>query len=230
MPRIKEISLVFPCFNERDNIGKLVHKALPVVTELAEEYEIVVVDDGSSDGTDAVAARLAEEFPQVRVISHSRNRGYGAALRSGFLAATKELVFYTDGDNQFDIAELAGVLPLLRSFDIISGYRESRADRLTRRVNARLYQLALFLLFGLRIRDIDCAFKIYPRELFDRMAIESDGAVVDAEILLKARKLGYRIGQIGVSHYPRTTGEQSGARLGVVLRAFRELIALRLRL
>lgn len=230
MNKVRNISVFFPCYNERDNLPALVARAAEVLPELAEEYEIIIVDDGSRDSTRDVALQLARQFEHVRVESHDKNLGYGAALRTGFMAATKDIVFYTDGDGQYDLGELARVLPLLEECDIVSGYRLSRQDSLLRKTNAAVYNASLRLLFGLRIKDVDCAFKLYRRELFDRIEIESDGAVVDAEILLKAHKLGYRIKQVGVSHYPRPTGAATGAKIGVISRAIKELIRLRLRL
>ncbi len=229
MNKVREISVFFPCYNESENLPVLVARAAEVLPDLAEEYEIIIVDDGSRDGTRDTALDLARRFENVKVESHGRNRGYGAALRTGFAASSKELVFYTDGDGQYELGELARFLPLLRDCDIVSGYRISRQDPLPRRINAAVYNASLWLLFGMRIRDIDCAFKLYKRELFDRIKIESDGAVVDAEILLKARKLGYRIKQLGVSHFPRRAGSATGAKIGVVLRAIKELLWLRLR-
>jgi glycosyltransferase involved in cell wall biosynthesis len=167
------------------------------------------------------------EHPGLRAVHNRPNLGYGGALQRGFHEATKEWVFYTDGDGQFDFDEIEKLLPLLVQSDIVSAYRLDRQDTLVRRVNAWCWTMLVNLMFGMRLRDIDCAFKLYPRRLFDQIEMRSLGALIDTEILAKATRLGYRIGQVGVHHYPRTAGEQTGAKLRVVLRAFKELVRLR---
>jgi len=230
MKKIKEISVFFPCYNEEQNIAKLVEQACEVLEDLADDYQIIIVNDGSTDNTQKIAENLTAKYKNVELKSHEENKGYGAALRTGFKNARKELVFYTDGDNQFDIRELPLLIPLIEKFDIVSAYRIKRLDPFIRKFNAGLYNFVLFILFGLRIKDIDCAFKLYKRELFDKIEITSNGALVDAEILLKARKFGYTIGQIGVQHYPRTAGKQTGGNVKVILRALSEILKLRLKI
>ncbi|MFH2055014.1 MAG: glycosyltransferase family 2 protein [bacterium] len=223
-----EMSVFFPCLNEAENLPALVEETAKVLEEIADDYEIIIVDDGSTDSTSHVCQSLATRFTQLRVVTHAQNRGYGAALRSGFQAASKELVFYTDGDHQFDLRELRHLLPLLEDADIVSAYRQNRRDPWFRKLNAGIYNLALKLLFGLRVRDVDCAFKLYRRQIFDHIAIQADGAFVDAEILIKAKRLGYRIAQIGVTHRPRLRGRPTGAKLRVILRAVGEMIRMRI--
>jgi glycosyltransferase involved in cell wall biosynthesis len=227
LAKFKELSVFYPCYNEENNIPRLLENSLAVIPSLVDDYQIIIVNDGSKDKTKEVTESLAKQFKNVEVINHPVNKGYGAALRSGFLGAKKAWVFYTDGDNQFDINELVLLLPLVEKYDIISGYRIDRKDPFIRKLNAGIFNFALFTLFGLRIKDVDCAFKLYKRELFDQIEITSDGALVDAEILIKARKLGYRIGQVGVHHFPRVTGKQTGANLKVIIRAFIEIIKMR---
>lgn len=221
------LSVFFPCYNEEANIERTARAAVAACRRLLTDYEIIIVDDGSRDRTGALADRLAAELPSVRAVHNSPNRGYGGALQRGFREAGKEWVFYTDGDGQFDFEELERVLPLLNTYDIVSGYRLNRQDPLMRKVNAWGWTTLVNLLFGMRLRDIDCSFKVYPRRLFQQIEMRSLGALIDAEILAKANYLGYRIGQIGVHHYPRTAGEQTGAKLRVILRAFKELFQLR---
>jgi glycosyltransferase involved in cell wall biosynthesis len=228
--KLKEISVFFPCFNEQENIPKLVGNALEVLPSITENYQIILVNDGSTDQTKLIAQKYVDQNEHVELVSHETNRGYGAALRTGFLSAKKELVFYTDGDNQFDIKELPRLIELKDKYDIVSGYRLQRQDSFTRKLNAAIYNFTLFVLFGLRVKDVDCAFKLYKRELFDKIKIISNGALVDAEILIKAKRLGYKIGQCGVSHYPRAAGKQTGANIKVILRAFKEIIKLRLKI
>ena len=225
--KFKDLSIFFPCYNEEKNIPRLLENALAVIASLVEDYQIIIVNDGSKDKTREVAESIARQYNNIEVKTHSINKGYGAALRTGFLSSKKEWVFYTDGDNQFDINELSLLLPLTDKYDIVSGYRIDRKDSFVRKLNAGVFNLALFILFGLRIKDVDCAFKLYRREIFDKIEITSTGALVDAEILIKARKLGYRIGQIGVHHFPRIAGKQTGANLKVIFRAFKEIIKLR---
>lgn len=221
------ITVFFPCYNERDNVARVTERAIAVLDNLQADYEIVIVDDGSTDGTGQNADDLAARHARVRVVHHERNLGYGAALQSGFRAATKQLVFYTDGDGQFDMGEMPALLPLMDQYDIVSCYRIDRRDNLLRKAAGRLWTALNRLVFSLKIRDIDCAFKLYKREIFDTIRMESAGALIDTEILARAARKGYRIVQRGVHHYPRTTGQQTGANPAVVLRAFRELLRLR---
>ncbi len=225
--RGRSISVFFPCHNEEGNVAATVEKARGVLAGLTDDYEIIIVDDGSRDGTGRVADEMAEKFDQVKAIHHETNLGYGAALQSGFRAACKELVFYTDGDSQFDIAELADIIDLAEQYDIVSCFRLNRQDNLLRRFNAYCWTRLICLLFGLKLRDIDCAFKLFKREIFDNIEMKSTGALIDAEILARAGRKGYTIVQKGVHHYPRCAGESSGANPAVIFRAFRELAKLR---
>jgi len=220
------ISVFFPCYNEHRNIARLVQKALAVLQKLNADFEVIIVDDGSIDDTGKIADELAGENDRVKVVHHRTNLGYGAALQSGFKAATKELVFYTDGDGQFDIKEMPGLLGLMEQCDIVSCYRLNRQDNVVRKINAWCWTKLVCLLFGMKIRDIDCAFKLYKRGIFDSIKLVSTGALIDAEILARAADKGYRVEQYGVHHYPRTAGAQTGANFHVILRAFKELFRL----
>jgi glycosyltransferase involved in cell wall biosynthesis len=221
------ISVFFPCYNEQDNLVRVVKQALEVLEKLKADFEIIIVDDGSSDRTGQIADELAGQDERVKVVHHRTNLGYGAALQSGFKAATKELVFYTDGDGQFDINEMPPLLGLMEQYDIVSCYRLNRQDNLVRKINGWCWTKLVCLLFGMKIRDIDCAFKLYKREVFDNIKLISTGALIDAEILARAVHKGYRVTQQGIHHYPRTAGAQTGANLRVILRAFKELLRLR---
>ena len=216
------ISVFFPCYNEQENVRRTVEKALDVLEKLNADFEVIIVDDGSSDNTGRIADEIAGSNNKVKVVHHGRNLGYGAALQSGFKAATKELVFYTDGDGQFDINEMPPLLDLMEQYDIVSCYRLNRRDPLIRKINAWCWTRLVCFLFGLKVRDIDCAFKLYKREIFDKIEMSSTGALIDAEILARAAHKGYRITQKGVHHYPRTAGAQTGANIRVILRAFKE--------
>jgi len=221
------ISVFFPCHNEQDTVEPLIQKTHAFLAGLTDDFEILVIDDGSTDQTGGIADRLAAEIPQVRVIHHPTNQGYGAALQSGFRNARKDLVFYTDGDAQFDITELADILPLAKEYDVVTCYRLNRQEGRIRRLNAWGWSLAVRLLLGLKLRDIDCAFKLYHRRVIDQIAMKSTGALIDAEMLARAQQQGFSLVQHGVHHYPRRSGRPSGARLSVILRAFRELFRLR---
>ncbi|HPC93349.1 MAG TPA: glycosyltransferase family 2 protein [Sedimentisphaerales bacterium] len=224
------ISVFFPCYNEQANVARVAEQAVRVLEGLGADYEIIIVDDGSVDETGRIADEMAAGNDRIRVIHHPRNLGYGAALQSGFRAARKKLVFYTDGDGQFDIGEMPALLPLMNEYDIVSCYRMNRQDNIVRRINGWLWTKVTGLLFSLKVRDVDCAFKLYRRSLFDRIKMESTGALIDTEILARAARKGYTITQRGVHHYPRTAGRQTGASLRVVLRAFKELWQLRRRI
>jgi glycosyltransferase involved in cell wall biosynthesis len=224
------ISVFFPCYNEQPNVTRIVESALTVLEKLNADFEIIIVNDGSTDGTGRMADDIASRESRVKVVHHPQNLGYGAALQSGFKTAAKELVFYTDGDGQFDINEMPPLLPLMEQYDIVSCYRLNRRDSIIRKINAWCWTKLVCLLFNLKLRDIDCAFKLYKREIFDHIEMSSTGALIDAEILARAAHKGYRITQKGVHHYPRTAGAQTGAKFRVILRAFRELFELRRRI
>ena len=221
------ISVFFPCYNEQDNVERTVEQALAVLRKLNADFEIIIVNDGSSDATGQIAEEISRRDSKVKVVHHHPNLGYGAALQSGFKAATKELVFFTDGDGQFDIGEMPPLLPLVSQFDIVSCYRLDRKDNFVRRFNGWAWTKLVCFLLNIKIRDIDCAFKLYKREIFDNIQMASLGALINAEILARATRKGYSITQRGVHHYPRTAGAQTGANLKVILRAFKELFKLR---
>ncbi|MFI5253932.1 MAG: glycosyltransferase family 2 protein [Candidatus Limnocylindrales bacterium] len=231
---VPALSYFFPAHDEAENIEALVAEALVALPSLAGAFEIVVVDDGSRDGTGAIADRLAAEHPEiVRVVHHGLNRGYGAALRSGFQAARHPLIGFTDGDRQFRVADLGRLLDRLAAPDapdVVAGYRLKRADPLVRTLYARAYRLCLRLFFGLPVRDVDCACKLFRREALEGIRLESSGAFLSAELLIKIRARGRRVAEVSVPHYARTAGRASGANPRVVLRAVRDFWRLRLRL
>jgi glycosyltransferase involved in cell wall biosynthesis len=220
------ISVFFPCYNEQDNVKRVVSRAVEVLEEMGADFEVIIVNDGSADKTGDVADSIAAADKRVRAVHHPQNRGYGAAVQSGIRNAKKELVFFTDGDGQFDIGEINLLLPLIKQNDIVCGYRLNRKDPFMRKLNGWLWTKLVCMLFGMRIRDIDCAFKLFRREVFDGMKLSSAGALISAEILARATRHGYKIAEVGVHHYPRTAGKQTGANLKVILRAFKELFKL----
>ncbi|WCB96196.1 GtrB-like O-antigen conversion [Baekduia alba] len=230
LPRLAGVSIVLPCHDEAGNVARMVGEATAAARAVADAHEILVVDDGSTDATRAVAAEAARCDERVRLLVHDGNRGYGVALRTGFAAARLEWVFLTDADCQFDLMDLVAALPLAAASDLVCGYRVRRADPLHRRLNARAWNGLVDHMFALGVRDVDCAFKLMRRELVQGLALEADGAVVSTELLVRARAAGARIGELGVTHRPRAAGRSSGADPAVVLRAFRELRALRAQL
>jgi glycosyltransferase involved in cell wall biosynthesis len=225
--RLQSLSVFFPCYNEEANVEKTTLAALRTCRRVCDDLEVIIVNDGSRDRTGEIAERLAAEHREVRAVHNNPNQGYGGALQRGFREATKEWVFYTDGDGQFDFEEIDKLIPLLGRYDIISGYRLDRRDPLLRKINAFGWTSLANVVFRLWLRDIDCAFKLYPRRLFQEIEMKSRSALIDTEILARAKRLGYTIGQVGVHHFPRTAGEQTGANFRVILRAFKELFVLR---
>lgn len=223
---VSSLSVFFPCFNEQDNIERVAKAAFDILTALKIDFEIIIVNDGSKDKTGEIADRLSAENKNIKAVHHGVNRGYGAALQSGFRAATKEYVFYTDGDGQFDIKELPLFFKYAPDYDIVTGYRINRQDNLIRKINAFCWTTMVNLLFGMKIKDMDCAFKLYKRRIFDDIKMASRGALINTEIFARAKNKGYKIFQVGVHHYPRTAGKQTGAKLKVILRAFKELFIL----
>jgi glycosyltransferase involved in cell wall biosynthesis len=218
------ITAFFPCYNEQDNIRQSYESASAVLRQLGLDYEIILVDDGSSDQTPQIADAIAAADPRVKVIHHPKNLGYGTALRSGFRAATKTLVFFTDADGQFDLNELPPLIPLMKDFDIISCFRLNRQDGWRRAFNAWCWNRLVCFLFRLKVKDINCAFKLYRRSVFEQIELQSMGAMINAEILIKANRFGFIITQIGAHHLPRKIGQPNGAKCSVIFQALRELI------
>jgi len=230
-PVLGELSIVLPCHDEAPNVEAVVRAACDAARTVAARWEIVVVDDGSVDGTGERVRALAARQDRIRLVRHERNRGYGAALKSGFREARYDHVFYTDGDGQFDLSQLAGFLaaPGRRPGAVLAGYRHPRRDSLLRALNGRSWTALANATLGLGVRDVNCAFKLFPRELLAATPLSSRGAAIDAEILAEARRRGYPIDEAPVEHRPRRHGRQSGARPVVIARALLELWELRQR-
>lgn len=209
------ISVFFPAYNEEENIGDLVLAAHRYLTRRFEDFEILVVSEGSTDKTKEIVLNLSQSMPNLKLLHKPQNFGYAGALRTGFRNARKELVFYTDGDNQFDIKELDRLIPLIETHGVVTGYKIKRHDPPMRCWASWLYNLAMRLLFGLRVRDVNCAFKLYRREVVERVDFipTVTQGVINAEIYASALSNGYKIAEVGVNHYPRVKGV-SGAGLG----------------
>jgi glycosyltransferase involved in cell wall biosynthesis len=224
--RLPGLSIVLPCFNEEGNLADVVRGAVLAAANVTEQFEVVIVDDGSTDDTAEIGAALAERHPQVRFVMHLTNRGYGAAVRTGIAACRMPYVLLTDADLQFDLGELETFLPRLEEADVVVGYRLRRNDPPSRRLAASGWNWLVRLLYGLPFKDVDCAFKLFPRELVQGLQLQSSGAVFSTELLVRARETGAGLAEVGVHHYPRVSGRASGGNPRVVVRAFRELLRL----
>jgi glycosyltransferase involved in cell wall biosynthesis len=222
------LTLFFPAHNEQDNLADTIEDALRVAEEspYIGDYEILIINDGSTDATQAVAERIAAQNERVRVIEHDRNRGYGAALKSGMAAATKDWIFFTDSDRQFDLMELQNLLIHLPAYDAVIAYRAPRRDPFMRLVNAKVWNILNRVLFGLHVRDIDCAFKLLRRRDVQSLRLLSRGAMINAELLIKLVQRRVNIKEVPVSHMPRLHGSPTGAKPSVIFRALREMVVL----
>ncbi len=223
---LPSLSVVLPCRNEAGNVEHVVTEALRVATPLAARLEVLVVDDASSDGTGRLIEDMARRDGRVRLLRRDRSFGYGAALRAGLLAARGRWVFYTDGDGQFPLGQLPSFLRHLDEADVVVGFRRQRRDRPARRWLGRGWTLLANGALGLGLRDVNCAFKVFPRTLFERVRLRCDGAAVDAELMAAVQALGLRVAQVPVEHRPRRWGRSSGGRPKVAMRAAGELFSL----
>lgn len=207
----KSISIFLPAYNEEENIEKVIRNINDYLKVNFNDYEIIVINDVGKDNTAGVVEEVMKELPQLKLINRPKNLGYAAALRTGFKNSTKELIFYTDSDGQFNINELDRFLPLIDSYAIITGYRLKRRDPVMRLWMANIYKFVFRIIFGLRVRDIDCAFKIFKSEIFKKISLipTIKTGVINAEIYLKAIKCGYNLFEVGVTHFPRLKGISS---------------------
>lgn len=225
--KLPELSIFFPFWNEEKNIEQVVKNAIAVAPKFAEKWEIIIVDDGSSDKTLEKSRSIESQFPNVYVVHHNVNRGYGAALKSGFEHAHYNYIVFTDGDLQFDFSEVSKFVEMIKDADIVIGYREKRRDSLIRHILMTLLKIWDFIFFRFYFKDIDCGFKMFRREAIDAlMPLRSEGAMITTEILAKAKAKKMRIKQVGVSHYPRKFGQSSGGNIPVIVRAVLETFIL----
>ena len=202
------LSIFFPCYNDSGTIASLVITARSSAQKITDDFEIIVVNDGSRDNSLQIAQELSQTYPEVRVIDHGVNRGYGAALRSGFSGARKEFIFYTDGDGQYDPSEMAVLFPKMSpGVDVVNGYKISRSDPMHRIIIGRIYHHTVKLLFGLKVRDVDCDFRLIRRSVFDKFTLEHNSGVICLELMKKLTDAGARIEEVPVHHYHRTFGK-----------------------
>jgi glycosyltransferase involved in cell wall biosynthesis len=226
---ISELSVFFPAYNEEKNIRNTVLKAREVLKKTASNWEITIINDGSSDKTAEIAGKLVKQDKRIKVINHSPNRGYGAALKSGLYSARYPWIAFTDSDGQFDFSELKKFIDTQRKTDadLVIGYYLKRHVPFYRKVNTFLWELAVFLLFGLKVRDIDCGFKLISKKVVAKIPkLESErGAFISSEFLIKARAAGFKIVEIGVHHYPAQR-KGTGANLNVIIKSLLDLLKL----
>lgn len=222
----KKISVIFPAYNEEANIEPCVLDAYNVLKQLVSAFEIIVINDGSTDGTRDICRRLEKSLENIMVISKNRNEGYGYAVRDGFAAAKYDLVFFSDSDRQFNISDLKNLLEHADGYDIVVGFRKVRRDSFGRKIFSAVYNLLVGLVLRLKVKDVNCAFKLFDKKVFEKIKIESKWYVVNAEILAKANALGFSIKEVGVSHFPRLAG-RSKTRLADIFKTMKELIRIR---
>lgn len=226
---MQSLSIVLPAYNERENLSAAVHEAVRVGKQMASEVEVIVVDDASTDGTGALADRLAGEIPELRVLHHVVNRGLGGALRTGFAAASGEWVLYTDSDLPIRMDDALEALPLTEQADAVIGWRRSRSESWRRELNSRIYNWMVRTCFRLHVRDVNFAFKLFRRSYVSRMDLRAEGSFIDAELLLELRRTGARFAELGLDYYPRVAGVSTLGGLKVVPRMLLEMTKYRLR-
>jgi glycosyltransferase involved in cell wall biosynthesis len=223
--KLPEISIFFPFWDEEENIEQVVLAAIPVAERIAAKWEIIMVDDGSTDKTLKIAEKLASKNDSLRVVSLNRNRGYGAALRSGFENAKYNIIVFTDGDGQFDFSEIDKFIEKIESVDMVIGFRKKRSDknRFNRLLLMNLLKVWDLIFFRFYLKDIDCGFKMFKKESLQKLIpLRSEGAMITTEILAKAKRKKLKIAEVGVTHLPRIKGHQSGADFSVIFRAVLE--------
>jgi glycosyltransferase involved in cell wall biosynthesis len=220
------LSLVLPAHNEEGNVEIVVRRALSVLPSYTNSFEVIVVNDGSRDRTGTIIDTLSSEDTRVRTVHHKVNRGYGGALKSGFAASTGDYVMFMDADRQFDIADIQLLSPFVPTHDIVAGFRMERSDPIHRRINAEIFNIAVRVLFGVHMRDLDCAFKIFRGDQLRTLSLTTSGALINAEMQAKLRRQGATLQQVGVPHYPRVAGTATGGSARVILRAMKETIVL----
>jgi len=221
---LRSISAVFPAFNDGGTISSMVLTALVALRQVTGDYEIIVVNDGSMDRTATVLEELASRYPELRIITHTHNRGYGAALRAGFAAASKEWIFYTDGDAQYDPSELTRLVEAIEQrTDVVNGYKIARQDPLIRKIIGRSYHHFVKLAFGFRLRDVDCDLRLIRRSIFDTICLESDSGTICLEMVKKFQDAGYVFAEVPVHHYHRQYGKSQFFNWRRLLRTARQL-------
>jgi glycosyltransferase involved in cell wall biosynthesis len=220
------LSVFFPAYNDSGTIASMVIRTVQTASKLTPDFEVIVVDDGSADGTADIADELARTYPQVRAVHHPINRDYGAALQTGFRSATKELIFYTDGDAQYDPTELTLLWEQIGDADLVNGYKISRADPVHRIFIGRMYHHVVSLMFGLKLRDVDCDFRLMRRTIFERINLEKTSGIICVEMMKKIQDAGFRIVEVPVHHFHRAYGTSQFFNFRRLARVARDLMLL----
>lgn len=221
--KLSELSVFFPAYNEEKNIKKVLLETIDVIGRYADKFEIVVVNDGSKDSTRDIVEQMSKEYPVIRCINHDTNKGYGGAVKTAMKNVKYKFVFYSDSDGQFAINQIEKLIGLIKNADIAVGYRMKRQDPFYRTMNAKAYNILVRILFGLKVRDIDCAFKLFKKSVIENVEIKSDSQFLIAEFLIKALKKGFVIREVGVEHLPRVYGKPTGNSLRAIVGSFRDL-------
>lgn len=224
MNKLKSLSVFFPVYNEEANLEILIKQAIRIIPKLATRYELLIINDGSTDDSLKIAKKLRSQFKQVKIFSHKNNRGYGEVLKTGIKNSQNEWIFWTDGDLQFDLAELANFVKEADKHQAIIGYRIKRSEGFKRHLNTSIFKFYIDLLFRLHVKDIDCAFKLFKASNLKELQLVSGSAFTSAEILYRLKKKGVKFKEIAVNHYPRLYGQATGAKLKVILKACYEAL------
>lgn len=220
------ISAFFPAYNDEGTIEKMVLTAISTLKQITRDYEVIVVDDCSPDNSGKIADNLSKRFKEVQVVHHKRNMGYGGALKSGFKNAKKDLIFYTDGDGQYDVRELKKLFPLIKEADVVNGYKISRGDSLHRTILGRMYHWGAKIFFNLKVKDVDCDFRLMKRSIFNKIKLKSNSGIICIEMIKKIQSNGYVIKEVPIQHYPRICGKSQFFKIKNVLNVFRDFIKL----
>lgn len=227
MKKNLSISVFFPCYNDGGTIASMVMGAMIVLDDITKDYEVIVIDDGSTDASREILQRLEHDYDKVKVVYHSGNRGYGGALRSGFSAASKDLIFYTDGDAQYDVRELKKLVSALEdNIDVVQGYKTKRLDPFHRVIIGKLYQNMMKFIFGLKIRDVDCDFRLIRRKVFDKVTLEKESGVICLEMVKKIQDAGFRFTEVPVNHFFRAYGKSQFFNFKRVFRVGKDVLKL----
>jgi len=227
---IDQLSVFFPCYNEEKNLQETVSKAVATLQKVAKKWEIILINDGSKDKTAQIALQLQKKYPNIKIVTHNPNRGYGAALKSGFYTAKYKWIAFTDSDGQFDFSEISNFITTQKqtNSDLVIGYYLDRQVSKAAILTSKIWELIIFILFGLKVRDIDCAFKLISKKVIDTIPkLEAEkGAFISSELLIKAKKAGFKINEIGVHHFARLEGQATGRKLSVIIKSFSDLFRL----
>jgi len=223
MLKIPEISVFFPTYNEEKNIKNTVSEAVRVLQEVALKWEIIIVNDGSTDNTGHIIEDLTQKDNRIKLVNHAKNFGYGAAIKTGLKNCRYKIIAHMDSDGQFTFSEIEKFLPHLENTDLVLGFRKKRTDSFYRRILQRILWIVDYLLFGLNIKDVDCGFKVFKKDVVEKIgSLKTESAITETEFVVRALKAGFKFTQIGVDHHPRLDGAQTGGKLKVICKAAKE--------